>query len=484
MGQDLQNLLSEIEELIRRGAATDARKRLSAPAIRKASREDLVRVSALARRAGLADLALRLLRPYVIEGRSVRVKPLPAEIASYAMSLANVGAVHEAAALLRPLAKDTTPEVQLFSGLVSIHQWEYKAAALFFETYLTLPGTTAYQKKVAELNLCSCYSFSGQTAKLLARSEGLVRELIENRWWILARDAELLRAQAHIQNENWQAASEALDRAGGIAVKEKLDDFFRRKWKWALSLASNGPSAGARADADLLRVEASRRRLWEAVRDFDSHWALAAKDQGLAQKVYFGSPYPSYRRRLAATAGSWLSLPEVYEHSFGQTSGPLLDLTESGDELAVRVLRAMTKDFYHPLRTGGLFSEIYPGEFFNPDSSPGRVRTALTRTRQWLERHDIPLVLNGDKNGHWISTETGCRVLVATDYGPVGLEKVHGPMEKLRQKWPHHAFSTEAAATILSFSPRKTRRLLLVGTEEKILLRIGTGRGTQFRFAK
>ena len=484
MGQDLQTLLSEIEELLRRGAAAEARKLLSAPSIRKANRDELVRVSALARRAGLADLALRLLRPFVIEGRSVRAKPLPSEIASYAMSLASVGAVREASDLLRPLAKDATPEVQLFSGLVSIHQWEYKAAAAFFERYLGLSGTTPYQKKVAELNLLSCYSFSGETKKLLARAESLVRELCENRWWILARDAELLRAQAYIQNENWDAAGGALGKAGEIAAEGKLDDFFRRKWQWALALAMNGPSIETRADA--LREEASRRGLWEAVRDFDARWALAVKDQELAQRVYFGSPYPSYRRRLAASAGSWLSLPKIYEHRLGSASGEsaLVDLNEAGEELAVRVLRAMTKDFYHPMRIGALFSEIYPGEFFNPDSSPGRVRTALTRTRQWLERHDIPLSLNGDKNGYWVTADRACRVLVSTDYGPIGMEKVYAPIEKLRAKWPHHAFSTEAAADVLSFSPRKTRRLLLVGTEEKILLRIGTGRGTQFRFAK
>jgi hypothetical protein len=50
--------------------------------------------------------------------------------------------------------------------------------------------------------------------------------------------------------------------------------------------------------------------------------------------------------------------------------------------LLVRLLESLATDLYRPHRLPHLFSNLYPGEFFNPHSAPLKIHQLIHRLRQ------------------------------------------------------------------------------------------------------
>jgi hypothetical protein len=138
---------------------------------------------------------------------------------------------------------------------------------------------------------------------------------------------------------------------------------------------------------------------FETVRELDLHYAVARKDQALFQKVYQGTRFPSYRKNIkqkyGEIAGSQFSRkilfsteddPSVAE-DFNSES---LDLSAS----SLQMLKILLSDFYRPIQLGEVFRDLYPMEYFNPNSSKDRLYKVFSRLKHELQLQSAPLEIS------------------------------------------------------------------------------------------
>jgi hypothetical protein len=190
MSQVFRKKIAYFDELIRKGEAARVRSELRAIERGEVPREVLADFANTARRAGLPSLGLRLLQPVFKSELDLGKVMQPRERASYAASLAAIGAHEEAYTLLRAVENDPTPDVQLYLGFISMYRWDYSSAIKHLEKYLGLSGLSEYQVFVAKVNLAGSLSFENETEKLLSLTGELI-EIGKANGWNLARSSEV-----------------------------------------------------------------------------------------------------------------------------------------------------------------------------------------------------------------------------------------------------------------------------------------------------
>ena len=484
-----------LDQMLRQGQLALVREELKA--IAKVPREFLADFAHLALRSGLSSISLRLLQKVIRPKAPLQVPATSREKAIYASALADFGALSEAQSILRPLENDPTPEVQLNLGFINVYQWNYEAAIPFFQRYLRLTGPTDYQKAIARVNLAAALSFCDHVDQLIPLVTETVDICTRNDWAVLTVESHLIATQGYISTSAWDQGRESLRLATEIAKGKGLDDFYLRKWKLLLELRQNGATKELLTQLSNLKAAALKRGAKETVRECDYYRGLLTRSSTLMNKTFFGTPYPSYRRRLLRETQDWLRLSKRYTWEVEgaeseKAEAVTIDLTNEriGETaLASRnglmpVLRAMSSDFYRPLKLGDLFTRLYPGEMFNPFSSPGRVRTALSRARQMLEEKKIDLEIVCVDNEYHLRAGKPCEILVSASYESEEPKVDSTALRRLKAAWPYKAFSTQQAAEVLDLPIEKTREVLKLASDEKKIIRIGAGRSTLFRLAK
>ena len=162
------------------------------------------------------------------------------------------------------------------------------------------------------------------------------------------------------------------------------------------------------------RVDAVGKEHWETVRECDSFRAIVCKDKALLLKVYFGTPYQSYRQRLLKDFGESVVIPESFVWQIGE--GSKLGKREydvfravpelKPGQLKYRLLRTLASDFYRPFRVTHLFSEVYPTDCFRLHGSASRIHEGVKVLRLWLKGHRLPLLIS-ERRGQYQLASTG-----------------------------------------------------------------------------
>jgi hypothetical protein len=212
----------------------------------------------------------------------------------------------------------------------------------------------------------------------------------------------------------------------------------------------------------------------------------------LLTHLYFGAGFPAYRRGLMTELGQkkW---PEqyVWEIGPGRGSREILDLfhgdwSEERGTLKVgqvvhRLFVALTSDFYRPFRLASLHFLLYPEEYFNPFSSPGRVHRALGRFREWCRSEGAPFVISESHGGYRLGAMGPAGVLLWRTE-PV-TDPTRNALERLREKYASRSFWAKDAVRLLGTSRSAVQRLLKEGELAGQLEKIGHGTATRYRFA-
>ncbi len=141
---------------------------------------------------------------------------------------------------------------------------------------------------------------------------------------------------------------------------------------------------------------------WQTLRDLDYHWGLLSRDRNLLAKVYFGSPQPRYRERVAEAAMTeGIDLSSLKDWVWGPEQGVspffVTDLREMviGDNASLqtwlpkKLLFVLTSDLYAPIRTGQIFAQVFQTEHYHPETSPDRVFQLVGRLRKILEKSEL-----------------------------------------------------------------------------------------------
>ncbi len=484
--KSFNQLIEECEGHIRSGRADLAAKKLAALNTAEVPRESRLPLATLCRRASLTSVGLRLLAPIVHPERNKwRAEASQKELAEYAVLLFRNGSTQEALITLDKVDAREVPEQPMYRGFCHIFQWEYDQAADYLQVYLD-SEPAAYSAFVARVNLAAALVSASRLDEALKLLDANIETARANDYHRLLGNCFELRAQVYLRYGDYKKSRGDLSEAAKIFGSEQTttDQLFVAKWQSVLE------SIESRQTTPLVsfREKALALRHWESVRDTDFYFLKVAFEQERFEHLLFGTPYGSYRKRLLK---EMTAKPNSDSFLYGAKNAPCLDLSTgelTGSTLlkpgqkSHQLLTVLLKDFYKPIRLGGLFAELFPDEKFDIFTSPNRIHQLLFRTRHWLESNQIPVALE-EVEGNYslrITGEFSFRVALERE-----AEESHEVMwRKLnRLKGDSAVVSAKEAREALGMSRSAFHRLSVWALETGLAQKQGNGNAVRYRIS-
>jgi tetratricopeptide (TPR) repeat protein len=482
--RNYEELITECDLLIKAGkisAVTHHILRLTFTQVPRASRQGLAKIC---RRINLIGPGLRLLQPVMNSEKQNLESPTDGEICEYAVLLSRNGSIREASELLKNVDPEGTPEASLYLAYCHISNWDYANAVPLIERFLK-SDADHYTKLVARVNLIPAYLATLQldsAEKLLAETIAMAKNVGATR--LLGNCLEM-EGRYHLYRGDFSKSRASLNRAleifGSMQIYDRL---FINKWQALMTATETG-----RTDSLLeFRKEAIAQKDWETIREADLFIAKVKMDQKLLDYLIFGTPMTAYRERILQETGGTPSQSFL----LGKESAFCLDLKtgriDNVDDFNPgkkihQVIASLVKDFYVPRNIGTLFSDLYPNDYFDINSSPNRVRALIERTRKWLKANDLPAQIIQAK-GHY-SFEIHGAFGVRLSLESLAIDSPSMFFEQLKLKFPPGTFFTapEACST-LNRTRSSFLRLVEQALEKGLLIKSGQGRATRYEILK
>ncbi|PWU16279.1 MAG: hypothetical protein C5B49_10720 [Bdellovibrio sp.] len=506
------------EQAIRTGRFADVRKALKLLNFSKLPRKLSQPVANLARRCGLYSISLRILSPIVTLERNYRqATPRPDELAEYGMALVNIGAVSEGRGILESISSKDVPHLPLLLAQAYIPEWKYGDAIRVLEPLQHHDHLDSYLKLVAQVNLSAAYVYNQR----LSQADELIAECLQSasqQGFILLQGNLLeIKSQMLLEQRRFSEARKVIATAKEfLSHTGTTDELYVHKWSRLLDLYERPKSKEATRALREVYQQALVLRHWETLRDLDRHLAITQRDTQLFHHLYYGSPYEEYRNRLR---GQLSDLPEPPAHYIWRLRGEkatrgaatrgaatldMRTLQLDGTELNMkhgfllhRLLTILSTDFYRPLRTGSLFSRLFPGEFYNHIMAPNRVHQIVKRLNALFSENSISLVVEEQHGAYRLSTPAALDMILSRDSAKDGGSdlnfKLESQLSRLERLTEGRIFTAKQAAALLEVSLSTATRLLRVAARDPTrggfvaaltnqLEIVGHGPKTSFRF--
>ncbi|MGZ6472947.1 MAG: hypothetical protein ACXWRZ_17395, partial [Bdellovibrio sp.] len=293
-----------------------------------------------------------------------------------------------------------------------------------------------------------------------------------------------LKSQFFLQANDYQACESNLERARAILNSSSTSDqLFIQKWQSFCSALKNK----SLAPIESFQQEAVRRHHWESIRECDFYTLKISFSEPTFKKLICGTPFESYRNKVFRTLGQSQSDGFYY---YGNTNGPCLDLLTaqltSGQIMKAgkkshQLINSLLKDFYKPANMGTVFSDLFPDEYFDVFSSPGRIHKIVSRTRQFFTENNWPLKIEFNDQRFFLRIDGDFSFRIPFHRAPVS-----GPsaqIEKLKQYYSSNdrQFSADDVSKVLQLSTATARRILRWGVDHQKFIKSGAGPSTVYR---
>ncbi len=459
----------------------------------------------IARRVRSENWGLRLLRQIVRAEPPVSPSVTDNELCVYAGLLIKVGALNEAKQILEKLDQNKNIQALIFLSQIAIAQWNYREAAPLLRKAQKLNGISDYQKCITQVNLAGALIFLEKFKEAKKLLPQILARCLENKWDLLYGNALEISAQLAVRQQDWPEANRLLNQAEAHSGQHTHYLIFIEKWRTLAELFQTKPNS-LEGNAILKKIEdlrskAQKLKSWESVRDFDYHISLYLNHQNLLLNVYFGTPHDEYKKRIERICKNrkW-KIPSQYyrklsdsptERFFdlnaGRETGPNFIEALKPGQMLHRLLNILATDFYKPFGVGELFSQLFAGEYFNPDISAARVSQAVKQLRQWLITNQIPIDIIVENNRHSLQAHGPYAFKISRkklSSNDVLTSRFEVQLNQLREKWPYKSFSTSQACEELGLSPTSLRGLLKKALKEERIYQFGAGRSILYRFEK
>jgi hypothetical protein len=420
--------INELEDMIRTGRSREAASALQGLLKRSAewSRADRLRLANLARRAYVPALGLMLLRPFVRPSDSRPVEAKPDERIEFAACLIAVGARREGRTLLESIDPVRFPLCDLFTSFALFSEWDYASAIPRLERYVRHPAHAPYAVLVGKANLAAALVHERRHVEAKPLLDELNHATRSGGHALLLQNVLKIEAESAIDTGDFVRADQRLSGAYELSGRSPEENLYIEKWQ---AIARWKQRSSGEARAALLRVREKALQLgeWEGVRDCDYVPAVQGKDIRLGMKLYAGTPYEAYRKRLlgdfpelasavrmpyrwslgggaetrpAGSSGEDVSghqideIPDAASHSEifvanGKNSTSKLFL--KANQVQQRLLNALASDFYRPSNLVELHALVFPAQHFHPKASADSMHQAFRRLRGFLEKARVPL---------------------------------------------------------------------------------------------
>lgn len=492
MKPTLSDNLEFVDELIRKGDLSVARKKLKRLAPSQVPREKLATVANLLRRCGLIERGLRLLNE-IVRSDSKLITATPEERLEYAMLLVRKGAIHEARELLGTVSADTHPDVLLYEIFTLIPEWRYQDTIPLLTRYIERIPERPLQQLVGKVNLVAAYIFCGEFKKLSQLLPDAIEMAQKYQYTFLLGSLYELGAQFEIARENYDAADVYLKEAQAIlGGSESQESFYVLKWRTITSLLRDPKSHDAETELRQLQKRAESISDWETVRDCEFHLLHFTNDQAAFEKLYCGSPNKDYRRRLKMRYPHFRvpTSPYIWQLSgVPLTSRRFIDVQsgKTGDGQAFtevgkaphKLLLLLCRDFYRPQRLMQLATEIFEGEYVHPIHTPDKMHQIVARLRQDLRAAKLPLRIVSEGQTLRLVGQRNCTLVIdwARDLETDSTLLLMSQLTSLASQ----PFATKEAARIWDCSVATASRRLHQAIEKSICIQVGHGKQTKFQ---
>ncbi len=476
---------SHLTRLLNEGNLSTLSKELQRGGVKRLPRKEKVQVASIARRAGFHEIALQILYPLIWPSTVQTEEATTEEKAVYAGALVKIGAIEEAVFILEQLTPGEYPDVLLFLAHAQMFQWKYQNAIPYLNQYLTIQKLSVYQRAVGLLNLAACFVVE----QFYAEAETALNELTTNAGAQtpphLLGSAYEISAQRYMGLKQWSLALTELERGEKfLANSPTVEAFFIQKWRLSCEAQRDGKFVDYIPRWTELRQVAEKLGHWESLRDLDFIRATLTRDKEMLFRLYFGTPFESFRKRIFQASTESLEIPNEYwwKMGSGEEIKHRVDFFSQNSSLALvpgsipqRLLATLCSDFYRPFRIGMLYSLLYPGEYFNPETSPARAYGAIRLLRKHFMHQGVPInIAKGD--GYRLVGE-GCCLRI-----PHRKEMALDPFRPLREKLSGQAFTASQAQACIGISAAVVKKFLRTAVDEGRLLRSGAGPSTQYSF--
>jgi hypothetical protein len=491
---------AEIDSMIRAGQFSEACSALQKIKMRSIPREQMAVYANFSRRLGIESWGLQLLRPILRSEKPIYPKASVEEKTIYAALLIKAGAVIEALNMLEALQSEKLdhPDIFLYSAYAHIARWEYSKVILYLKKYLKKTQISTYQATIAKVNLAAALVHEEKEDEATSVLKDVDESCKENNWTLLQCNSYEIAAQIAIKQKNWKHAENLLSQAEILGKQAQHYLLFVEKWRVLAKLIQQPNSKQVFLEFEKVRQKAQIKGDWETLRDLDLQKALCSNDTALLLKLYSGTPYRFYRKKIEGLfkKNSWV-LPDYFIWSpNSEEVDRILDLTEgtengevilkSGQSLH-RFLILMSMDFYRPQSVGFLFLQLYPGEYFNPVSSADRIFQTIQKVRSFFKEHNIPLEVQVEDGQYRLHSTGSYGLKLKRNFSlksPEGNLSQDSILNRLKAAFPYKSFSIMQAATKMNASTTSIRTTLKKAHQETKVFISGKGRSTLYRFKK
>lgn len=476
-----------LEKLIRDGKMDEAHTALLKAVEAGYPKDKARKIASLLRRVNDPEVALKVLNPIIRPTRKGAAQATEIDKIEYAASLVRVGSLFEARWILGHIDLRKFPEGNLVMAFSLFPEWKYAEAIPYLRNYLANPKIEAYDTLVGQVNLTAALIRVKQFDEAKKLITLLKSATSEQHPRLFANVLELY-SQLCIFSKNYEEAQKSLLNAEKLLKKTpSLDTLFIEKWLAIVAVLKNNQDKNAIQAILRLKDKSLRMSHWETVRECDKYLCIATRDQELFKKVYFGTPYEEYRKRLVADFPDKVDLPRNYLWDLNtgnksESQFSVFDASLNGEptdlkvgQAAHRLLQIFCSDFYRPFRIGSLFGALHPGEYFNPISSPAKVHQTVFRFRQWLLENEIPLEIK--QEGLFYSLVGSGKVGMLLSQ--VELRR-HPLLRVLYGKFQEKPFGAKEASLALQTPLRSIQRFLTSMSQDGYVEK--TGSGTNIRY--
>lgn len=350
--------------------------------LNKVPRSQMAKTAKIFRRIGMVEPALHILHPIVRAKNKLNTPATSRELIEYALCLQHVGAIDEACEILEAVSLKKSPEALLYKTVFRFAEWDYRRGIHHLIRLINLCPRDSYLNRLAQLNLATAFVAEDkyeEAATMLTELQEATS--LKGEYMIFCNSLEV-SAQVAIFTQNFTAAESYLSEAAAILESARaLDPLWVTKWRSILHAYSK-QDVTALAPA---RHKATAQQQWETLRELDLVSCKISHNESLILKLFFGTAFPGFRRRLNKEFGE-MPVDTAYVQKDGvyttkKFNDPIrLNKDLKGDlapsTTAHRMLVTLLADTYRGLRVGQLFSRMFPGEYYHPDKSPERVQAA------------------------------------------------------------------------------------------------------------
>jgi tetratricopeptide (TPR) repeat protein len=482
----MKRFIEEAESLIRSGQFDQVEKQLLK--LGKIERKSALAVANIARRVNRLNMAVRILNPIVRPTDSFQDPATAQEKIEYADALRQVGAVDEAWNLLCEVRETDFPKVLFHKALCLFSQWKYAETLPLLKSYVQVESLSAYERVVGQVNLAAALIQQGQYQEASTLLDHLRIETQKTGALLMYGSTLELASQIAIFQGEFDLALKILEESSEILKRTgRVVSLYVQKWTAiAQSLKQRTPTS----ELQEVVLKAQAMKHWETVRDCELYQAYLTGNQEKFQRLYFGTPYESFRQRILTFAGKEFRLPENHLASPTQNPTLILDLESgkvSGKEpkklplghAMHRLLILLSRDSFKPLPVMSAFGKLFPEEFMNATTSANRVHQVIKRLREWIADAELPITIE-ELNGTY-------KLVLGEDFGiripaePLPMESQELVWNFLKREVGEKPFNVHEASQILNGSPSNAKLLLRWAIAQGKLQKFGQSSQTAYQ---